>query len=62
MNRTFAVFAAVAVAFVAIVVGLGRTGAIDIEQPVAAFPAGAVPHGGAERPIFEQTTGIAVRK
>ena len=59
MNRTFAIFAIVVVAFVIVIVGLGRTGAIDMKKPIAAIPAGAVPHGGAEKPISEQTTGTA---
>jgi hypothetical protein len=35
-----------------------KTGAIDMKKPVAAIPAGAVPHGGAEKPVVE-TTGVA---
>jgi hypothetical protein len=58
MNRTLAIFGAVAVVAVLIFVGLGQTGAIDMKKPVAAIPAGAVPHGGAEKPVAE-TTGIS---
>jgi hypothetical protein len=61
MNRTFAVFAAVAVAVVLIFVGLGRSGVVDMKKPMAAVPAGAVPHGGAEKPITDQTTGSTRR-
>jgi hypothetical protein len=32
MNRSFAIFAVVAVAFMVIVVGLGRTGNFDMEK------------------------------
>lgn len=32
MNRSFAIFAVVAVAFMVIVVGLGRTGNFDMEM------------------------------
>jgi hypothetical protein len=58
MSRTLAIFAAVAVVAILVFVGLGRTGAIDMKKPVTAIPAGAIPHGGAEKPVAE-TTGIA---
>jgi hypothetical protein len=57
MKRAFAIFAAVAIAAVIILIGLGRTGSVDMKKPVAAIPSGAVPHGGAEKPLSEQTTG-----
>jgi hypothetical protein len=59
MKRAFAIFAAVAIAAVIILIGLGRTGSVDMKKPVAAIPSGAVPHGGAEKPLSEQTTGSA---
>jgi len=61
MKRALAIFAAVAVAAVLVLAGLGRTGTIDMKKPVAAIPSGAVPHGGAEKPPSEQTTGSAHR-
>jgi len=60
MERAFAIFAAVAVA-VLLFVGLGGMGIIDMKKPIAAIPSGAVPHGGAEKPMSGQTTGIARR-
>ncbi len=59
MTRTFAIFAAVAIAAVILFIGLGRTGSIDMKKPIAAIPSGAVPHGGAEKPLSEQTTESA---
>jgi hypothetical protein len=58
MKRALAIFAAVAVAVV-LIVGLGHTGMIDVKKPVTTVPSGAVPHGGAEKPLSEQTTGDA---
>jgi hypothetical protein len=57
MTRTLVIFAAVAVTAVLIVAGLGRTGVIDVKKPVTSIPGGLVPHGGAEKPVAEQTTG-----
>jgi hypothetical protein len=57
MTRTLVIFVAVAVAAVLIVAGLGRTGVIDVRKPVTSIPAGAVPHGGAEKPVSELAHG-----
>jgi hypothetical protein len=61
MKRAFAIFAAVAVVAMLVFAGLGRMGTIDMKKPVAAIPSGAVPHGGAEKAVSEQTTGSARR-
>jgi hypothetical protein len=60
MTRTFAIFAALAVAAVLVFVALGRNGVIDMnKQDALAIPSGAIPHGGREKPISELTTGSA---
>jgi hypothetical protein len=55
--RTMVIVAAVAIAAILIVAGLGRTGVIDVNKPVTSIPAGAVPHGGAEKPVSELAGG-----
>ncbi len=57
MKRPFIVCAALVVAAVLVIAGLGRAGVIDMKKPVAAVPAGMVPHGGAEKPVSDQATG-----
>jgi hypothetical protein len=59
MKRPTIIFAAVAVAAVLVVAGLGRAGVIDVKKPVTSIPAGTVPHGGAEKPISDQIAGGA---
>jgi hypothetical protein len=57
MKRSFVICAAVVVAAVLVVAGLGRAGVIDMKKPAASVSAGMVPHGGAEKPISDQTNG-----
>jgi hypothetical protein len=59
LKRPFIFFAAAAVAAILVVAGLGRAGIIDVTKPVTSIPAGAVPHGGAEKPVFDQMAGGA---
>jgi hypothetical protein len=59
MKRPSIIFAAVAVAAVLIVAGLGRAGVIDVKKPVTSIPGGIIPHGGAEKPVSEQMAGGA---
>jgi hypothetical protein len=61
MKRTLAIFGAVAVVILLVVVGLTKTGMIDKNKSVTAIPAGAVPHGGAEKPVSELAPGAARR-
>ena len=62
MKRTLLIFAACAVAAVIVFAGLGYSGVIDMKQRHASMiPDGAVPHGGKEKPILDQTTGSARR-
>lgn len=59
MKRSFVICAAVIVAAVLVLAGLGRAGIIDMKKPVASVPAGMVPHGGAEKPVSDQTNSGA---
>jgi hypothetical protein len=59
LKRPFIFFAAAAVAAILVVAGLGRAGIIDVTKPVTSIPAGAVPHGGAEKPVSDQMAGGA---
>jgi hypothetical protein len=59
VKRPFIICAAAVIAAVLILAGLGRAGVIDMKKPVTPIPAGMVPHGGAEKPISEQTAGGA---
>jgi len=59
MKRPFIIFAAVAVAAILVVAGLGRAGIIDVTKPVTSVPGGVVPHGGAEKPVSQQMAGGA---
>lgn len=61
MKRALAICAAIAAVVALVFVGLGRTGMFDMKKPVAAVPSGVVPHGGAEKPLSQQTTGGASR-
>jgi hypothetical protein len=56
-TRTMVIFAAVAIGLILIVAALGRTGVIDVNKPVTSIPGGAVPHGGAEKPVSELAGG-----
>jgi hypothetical protein len=55
VNRPFIICAAAAVAAVLVFAGLGRAGVIDMKKPMISVPAGMVPHGGAEKPVSDQT-------
>jgi hypothetical protein len=57
VKRPFIICAAVIVAAILIFAGLGRAGIIDMNKHVVSVPAGAVPHGGAEKPIADQMAG-----
>jgi hypothetical protein len=57
MKRPFIICAAVVVAAVLVLAGLGRAGVIDLKKPVVPIPAEMVPHGGAEKPVLDQATG-----
>jgi hypothetical protein len=57
MKRPFIIFAAVAVAAILVVAGLGRAGMIDLKKPMTSIPSGMVPHGGAEKPVSDQMAG-----
>lgn len=58
MRRTFMIFGAVAVCFVAAFVYVGRTGAVDMKQKVdVVLPPGNVSNGWADKPVGS-TTGI----
>jgi hypothetical protein len=59
MRRPFIICAAAVFATVVVLAGLGRAGVIDMKKPMTSVPAGMVPHGGAERPVLDQTTGGA---
>jgi hypothetical protein len=59
MKRPFIIFAAVAVAAILTVAGLGRAGIIDVRKPVTSVSGGIVPHGGAEKPVSDQMAGGA---
>jgi hypothetical protein len=59
MTRTLVIFAAVGIAAILLVAGLGRAGVIDMNKPITAIPAGAIPHGGAEKPISDLVAGRA---
>jgi hypothetical protein len=62
MKRTLLIFAFCAVAAMIVFAGLGYSGVIDMKQRHASMiPDGAVPHGGKEKPIIDQTTGSARR-
>jgi hypothetical protein len=53
MKRTLTIFGAAAIVALLVVVGLTQTGMIDKNKPITSVPAGAVPHGGAEKPVSE---------
>jgi hypothetical protein len=55
MKRPFIICASVVVAAVLVLAGLGRAGIIDMKKPMTTVPAGMVPHGGAEKPVSDQT-------
>jgi hypothetical protein len=59
MKRTFAIFGAAAVLALLVVFGLTQTGMIDKNKSVTSIPAGAVPHGGAEKPVSDLVPGSA---
>jgi hypothetical protein len=53
MTRTLVIFAAVGIVAILLVAGLGRAGVIDVNRPVTSIPGGAIPHGGAEKPVSD---------
>jgi hypothetical protein len=59
MTRTLVIFAAVGIVAILLVAGLGRAGVIDVNRPVTSIPGGAIPHGGAEKPVSDLVAGRA---
>jgi hypothetical protein len=57
MRRTFVIFGALCVAAILLFVVLGKTGTMDMAKKQTLVPAGAIPHGGKEKPVTEQTIG-----
>jgi hypothetical protein len=59
MTRTLVIFAAIGIAAILLVAGLGKAGVIDVNRPLTSIPGGAIPHGGAEKPVSDLVAGRA---
>jgi hypothetical protein len=59
MTQTMVIFAAVGLTAILLVAGLGKAGVIDVSKPVTSIPGGAIPHGGAEKPVSDLVAGRA---
>jgi hypothetical protein len=57
MTRILVIFAVVGIAAILLVAGLGRAGVIDVHKPLTSIPGGAIPHGGAEKPVSDLVAG-----